>query len=74
MYLYAFASISIFGSNKVGAIYLPAERQIVALTQLVFKVQRRAAAFQAPPLQEGDAVAQHFGFVQVMGGHDDGAI
>lgn len=54
--------------------YLPAEREIVALTHLVFEVKRGTAAFQAPPLQEGDAVAQHLGFVQVVGGHDDGAV
>lgn len=54
--------------------YLPAEREIVALTHLVFEVKRGAAAFQAPPLQEGDAVAQHLGLIQVVGGHDDGAV
>lgn len=54
--------------------YLPGEGEVVALTQLVFQVERGAATLQPSLLQEGDAVAQHFGFVQVMGGHDNGAV
>lgn len=54
--------------------YRPGEGEVVALTQLVFQVERGAATLQPSPLQEGDAVTQYFGFVQVMGGHDNGAV
>lgn len=54
--------------------YLLRQSEFVALTQLVFQVQGGSAAFQSSSLQEGDAVAQYFSLIQVVGGHDDGAI
>lgn len=54
--------------------YLLGEGEVVALAQLVFEVEGRAAALQTPPFQEGDAVTEDLGLVQVVGGHDDGAV
>ena len=56
-----------------GGPYLPSEGELVALAQPVLQLEGGAAALQPPALQEGDAVAQHLGLVQVVGGHDDGA-
>lgn len=54
--------------------YLLSEGEFVALTQPVFQVEGGSAAFQSSSLQEGNAVAKYFSLIQVVGGHDDGAI
>lgn len=53
--------------------YLLGEGEFVTLTQFVFQVEGWATAFQTSSLQEGDAVTQHLGLIQVVCGHDDGA-
>lgn len=54
-------------------VYLLSEGEFVTLTQLVFQVEGWSTAFQTSTLQEGNAVAQHLGLIQVVRGHDDGA-
>lgn len=54
-------------------MYLLCEGEVVAFSQLVFKVEGRTTAFEASTLQEGDAVTENFSLIQVMGGKNDGA-
>lgn len=54
-------------------MYLLCEGEVVAFSQLVFKVEGRTAAFEASALKEGDAVTENFSLIQVMGGKNDGA-
>lgn len=54
--------------------YLLGEGKFVALTQLVLQVEGGSTTFQSSSFQEGDAVAEYFSLIQVVGGHDDGAI
>lgn len=42
------------------------EREVIPITKCFLEVKWRPAAAQPALLQEGDAVTQHFGFVQVM--------
>lgn len=55
-------------------VYLLSEGEFVTLTQLVFQVEGWSTAFQTSTLQEGNTVAQHLSLIQVVCGHDDGAI
>lgn len=55
-------------------MYLLCEGEVVALSQLVFEVERRTTAFEASALQEGDAVTENFSLIQVMGGKNDGTL
>lgn len=61
------------GYNRKHEVYLFRKDEVVAFSQLVFQVEWRTAAFQAPALQEGDAIAENLGLIQVMGGKNDGA-
>lgn len=54
-------------------MYLLCESEVVAFSQLVFKVEGRTTAFEASALKEGDAVTENFSLIQVMGGKNDGA-
>lgn len=47
------------------------EREVVAIPKCFLEVEGRPTAAQPALLQEGDAVAQHFGLVQVMCREDD---
>ncbi len=66
--------------NSVGVtdtlthMYLLCEGEVVALSQLVFEVEGWTTAFEASALQEGDAVAENFSLIQVMGGKNDGTL
>lgn len=61
-------------SECVTVQYLFGESELVSSSQLVLQVVRRSAAFQTSALQEGDAIAQDLGFIQVMCGQDNGTI